>query len=118
MSENVILSMSMIVNNRNSIDAKVTNSDFDVSINGTFLGKGKLDVPFVLQADKVSEIKGEVSTTYSNFMKSGVNILGTLLSNNKVLYKASGTIEVIVTDFNINVSVPFEIENNLTISVQ
>ena len=118
LNDKVKLSMTMMVNNRNSIDAKITDSDFDVYINETYLGKGKLEVPVLLEADKVSEIKGEVITTYSNFMKTGINMLGTLFKSESVKYKANGTLDVSVTDYNIEVTVPFELESSLTISIQ
>jgi LEA14-like dessication related protein len=118
LTDSLELSMSILFDNRNNIDINVINSEYDVYINDKYLGKGKLILPQTLVKDNVTEMKGKIKTNSIEFLKCGVNIITSVLTDESVLYKVKGELEINVKEINISMKVPFELKSNLSLSIQ
>ncbi len=107
------LRVTVEVTNRNDFNAVLKSAEYDVFLDGVYLGKGKNDSAQVLSNNSNSKLDFPVSVNLFDALRNGLNFMSLIGGNQDMLYKAEGKATVQVEGINNDFEVPFRIENKI-----
>jgi hypothetical protein len=92
-SDGLKAEVDVVVNNPNAFNVKVTDSDLDVAINGTDVGKVKLGETVILNKKSAGQYTLRFSADYDDLSPKFIQSLITLLFLNHAEFSASGFVK-------------------------
>ena len=107
------LLVTVEVTNRNDFNTILKSADYDIFLDGTYLGKGNNDSVQIMLKNSDSKLNFPVSVSLFDALRNGLNFLNLIEGNQSLSYKAQGKAKVQVEGINNEFEVPFSIQNKV-----
>lgn len=107
--------ITVLVKNKNSIDANILRCEYELFVNDTFIGKGSSDSKQTLFARDTSEIVMPLSIKTSDLLPGTLAIFKDIIKGEQMLYRIEG--EVLGEAKGVELEVPLSIEKKLSAEI-
>ena len=103
------------VNNKNDFDLNLISSDYQVYLEGSYLGKGSTDKHQVILKNSISELEFPLTINLLDAFRNGLSVLSIISGSENLLYHTKGNAMVSFEGIDRQFEVPLDIENRAKI---
>jgi LEA14-like dessication related protein len=109
------LKVTVLVKNKNSIDAKILRCDYELFVNDTYIGKGNSVEKQILNARDTSEIIMPLTIKTSDLLPGALSIFKDIIKGEQMLYRIEG--EVLGEAKGVELELPISIEKKISAEI-
>lgn len=107
--------VTILLKNKNSIDANILRCEYELFVNDTYIGKGSSNLKQTLPARDTSEIVMPLTVKTSDLLPGTLAIFKDIIKGEQMLYKIEG--EVLGEAKGIELEVPISIEKKISAEI-
>jgi LEA14-like dessication related protein len=108
------LIFSVEIINKNDYDLNLVSSEYEVFLEGKYLGKGATDKIQYITRNSINELQFPMTVSLLSAFASGLDVIKIISGNENLTYKADGKAMISFEGIDKQFEVPLHIENKAT----